>query len=105
MFRVVGSRVVHAALAAALAAAWPARAAAGAATDPAPQPATRPGRAAQAMLILRDNCVSCHNPDKKKGSLLLTSRESALKGNDDGPVLVPGRSVDSRLAQALLPDA
>jgi WD40 repeat protein len=57
------------------------------------------------MQVLRDQCISCHNPEKHKGGLILTSRGAALKGNDDGPVLVPGKSAESRLTAALEPDA
>ena len=71
-----------------------------AATDARAGPATRP-----AMQVLRDQCIACHNPEKHKGSLVLTSRAAALKGNDDGPVLVPGKSAESRLTAALQPDA
>jgi WD40 repeat protein len=72
------------------------------------QPALRPADAdvsAAAMKILKENCFSCHNPEKKKGGLILTSRETALKGNEDGPVIVPGDSAHSTLAKALLPEA
>jgi WD40 repeat protein len=73
-----------------------------AATDAPAGPATRP---TAAMQVLRDQCIACHNPEKHKGSLILTSRAAALKGNDDGPVLVPGKSAESRLTAALQPDA
>src|SRR5258706_9022254 len=46
------------------------------------------GSTAQAMSVLRMNCLNCHNDEKKKGGLRLTSRENALKGSDNGPVLV-----------------
>ncbi|MDB5171371.1 MAG: repeat-containing protein, partial [Phycisphaerales bacterium] len=58
-----------------------------------------------ALLILRDNCFSCHNPEKKKGKLVLTSRESALRGNEDGPAFVPDKSDKSLLTKVLAPDA
>src|SRR5438046_1506963 len=45
--------------------------------------------AGRAMSVLRVNCLSCHNEEKKKGGLRLTTRENALKGSDNGPVLVP----------------
>lgn len=57
------------------------------------------------MLVLRDNCLSCHNPEKKKGKLLLTSRADALRGNESGPALVPGKPDDSLMVKALAPDA
>src|ERR1041385_2555941 len=60
---------------------------------------------ASAMAILRVNCLSCHNDEKHKGGLRLTTREQALKGGEDGPVLVPGKADDSLLAKLILPDA
>jgi WD40 repeat protein/mono/diheme cytochrome c family protein len=71
-------------------------------------PATQPAAAARAnlaMQLLRDNCIACHNPEKHKGGLILTSRASALKGNGDGPAFVPGKAAESRLIEALSPDA
>ena len=67
--------------------------------------ASPPGRDAQAVLLLKENCFSCHNPDKHKGELVLTTRDSALKGNENGPAVVPGNSGDSRLIQVLSADA
>lgn len=64
--------------------------------------ATQP---ASALAILRDNCFSCHNEKKHKGKLILTSREAALRGNDDGPALVPQRADKSRLIRNLAADA
>lgn len=57
------------------------------------------------MSVLRVNCLSCHNDEKKKGGLRLTTRANALKGGDNGPALVP-RNVDkSFLAKVILPDS
>src|SRR4051794_31682310 len=56
---------------------------------------------ARAMGLLRDNCFTCHNPEKKKGGLSLSSRSAALAGGDDGAVLDPGNSAGSKLAGAL----
>ncbi|PYM10745.1 MAG: hypothetical protein DME18_15695, partial [Verrucomicrobia bacterium] len=50
-------------------------------------------------------CLACHNEEKKKGGLVLTSRELLLKGNGDGVVVVPGKPDSSRLPRALLADA
>src|SRR2546422_3791085 len=61
--------------------------------------------AAPAMKILRVNCLSCHNDEKKKGGLRLTTRENALKGSDNGPVLVPRKADKSLLAKVILPDS
>lgn len=37
--------------------------------------------------ILNQNCRSCHNPKNSKGGLLLTSKETILKGGKNGPVI------------------
>ena len=41
-------------------------------------------RADDALSIIQDNCQACHNPQKHKGGLVLTSRDLALKGGEDG---------------------
>src|SRR5688572_29586412 len=40
--------------------------------------------------IFRDNCLKCHNPDKLKGDLDLTSFSSAVKGGGGGATLNAG---------------
>ncbi len=47
--------------------------------------------------ILENSCVRCHTPEKRKGGLDLTTRETLLKGGDSGPAAVPGRSKESLL--------
>jgi len=64
----------------------------------------QPG-ASQASQILAENCLACHSPAKHKGELVLSSRDSALKGGKNGPALVPGKAADSLLARALAPGA
>src|SRR6266550_424778 len=60
-------------------------------------------RADDALSIIQDNCLACHNPQKHKGGLDLTSRELALKGGEDGPVIQPGKSSASKLIDLLAP--
>jgi WD40 repeat protein len=57
------------------------------------------------MSVLRVNCLSCHNEEKKKGGLQLTSRENALRGSENGPVLVPHKADKSLLTKVLLADS
>ncbi len=57
----------------------------------------------EAMMLLKANCFSCHNPDKEKGGLDLTTREAALRGSADHKVLMPEKASASRLIQALHP--
>src|SRR2546426_8925109 len=61
--------------------------------------------ASEAVRVLRAECFACHNEEKKKGGLVLTSRKSLLKGGKDGAVVVPGKPDSSPLAKALLGDA
>src|SRR5258706_5326248 len=47
------------------------------------------------------NCSKCHNADKKKADLELTSYQGTLKGSGSGPVVVSGNLEGSRLWIAL----
>ena len=49
------------------------------------------------MPMLDARCISCHNSDKLKGELLLTSFENIMKGGESGKAIVPGSSVTSEL--------
>src|SRR6476646_8330872 len=62
--------------------------------QPAPPPSPK---TAAALGILKQNCFSCHSSEKHKGGLMLTTREGALKGGENGPVLVPGKVEQSPL--------
>ncbi|MBI5760200.1 MAG: hypothetical protein HZA46_16915, partial [Planctomycetales bacterium] len=47
--------------------------------------------------ILRANCIACHNEKKANGSLILESPQSILKGGEQGPAVVAGKSTESLL--------
>jgi cytochrome c553 len=49
--------------------------------------------------VLLDRCVKCHGGEKTRGGLDLTSRETLLKGGDNGSVVVPHQAKASRLFQ------
>jgi len=68
-------------------------------------PATQPVESPSALRLLKQECFSCHNAEKHKGGLVLTSREAALKGGDSGAALVPGKPGESLLLQTLSADA
>jgi len=51
--------------------------------------------------LVEQHCAKCHNPDKKKGDLDLTSYAGALKGGGTGPVVVSGNPDFSKLVKAL----
>jgi len=57
------------------------------------------------LTLLRENCVSCHTESKRKGGLLIDSRESLLKGGDTDAAIVPGKANESFLVETLFPDA
>src|SRR5881396_3744957 len=47
------------------------------------------------------NCSKCHNADKKKADLELTSYQGALKGSGSGAILVAGNPEASKLWKAI----
>src|SRR5437588_2865468 len=57
----------------------------------------------QIQPVLADNCFKCHShqAEKIKGSLVLDSREGALKGGETGPAIVPGDAEKSLLIRAV----
>jgi uncharacterized membrane protein len=60
--------------------------------------------ATEILPILERVCTGCHNPDKVKGELLLTTREGLDRGGENGAVVVPGKPDDSPLlTRCLLP--
>lgn len=51
--------------------------------------------------ILDHNCVSCHNPNKTKGELLMTSLDEILKGGESGNTIVLGNPEESEMIRRL----
>ena len=51
--------------------------------------------------LLSTHCHACHGPRKQESGLRLDSRESALKGGDHGPALVPGKASESGIVLAI----
>jgi mono/diheme cytochrome c family protein len=51
--------------------------------------------------IFRDNCLKCHNPDKLKGDLDLTSFSAAIKGGGSGATLNAGDPEGSQLFKSI----
>jgi WD40 repeat protein len=47
--------------------------------------------------ILRTSCLACHNRTTTKSGLILETPQTILKGSEDGPVVVPGKSAESQL--------
>ncbi len=55
----------------------------------------------QVQPLIEANCAKCHNPDKKKADLDLTSFQGALKGSGSGAIVVSGNVDGSKLWKAL----
>jgi hypothetical protein len=53
--------------------------------------------------VLVDQCYKCHSAETKspKGSLLLDTRDTLLKGGESGPAIVPGKPDQGLLIKAL----
>lgn len=51
--------------------------------------------------ILENNCVQCHNPNKTKGQLLMTSLDDLLKGGETGNTVIPGNPEKSEIIRRL----
>ena len=51
--------------------------------------------------IFETKCISCHNPGKSKGGLMLIDEKSILKGGRDGKLFVPGQPQISLLLQRI----
>ncbi len=55
--------------------------------------------------ILVEHCTRCHGPGKQESGLRLDSREGVRKGNDAGPVVMPGHPEESPIVEAVQYDA
>src|SRR5207245_10484539 len=64
-------------------------------------PASPPTYTGQVEPILRQKCFPCHSSASKMGGLVMESYESLLKGGGHGPVIVPGKSSESRVVLML----
>lgn len=48
--------------------------------------------------MFKDNCFSCHGPEKQKGRYRMDTKEGAFKVSDYyGPAVVPGKSLESSI--------
>ena len=68
---------------------------------PAPSTKTDISYAKDIKPIFDSSCVRCHNDEKHKGGLRLDSLEAALKGGEDGKVILPGNSKESPIVIAV----
>ncbi len=51
--------------------------------------------------ILRDKCIGCHNPDKKRGGVVLNNYTKVMEGGSSGALVKPGDPDNSALFQAM----
>lgn len=51
--------------------------------------------------ILNQHCISCHNPNKKKGGLLMTSLKELKSGGEGGPAIIPFNIQESEIIRRL----
>lgn len=56
----------------------------------------------QVLPIFRNSCLNCHNPDKKKAGLDLSTFQGALQGSENGKVLNSGDAAGSLLLKCVL---
>ena len=52
--------------------------------------------------IFRNTCLNCHNPDKKKAGLDLSTYQGALQGSENGKVLKSGDGGGSQLLKSVM---
>jgi hypothetical protein len=62
-----------------------------------PPAAGRKVEFAEVQPILRKNCFSCHGPEEQEAGLRLDVKKRAMEGGDNGAVMRPGKSAESRL--------
>lgn len=51
--------------------------------------------------VLEASCVKCHNPEKKKGKLDMSTKEAFMKGGGEGKIVEAGKSADSSLIKVI----
>jgi cytochrome c551/c552 len=51
--------------------------------------------------LLIEHCLKCHGPDKSEGGLRLDSQDAAFRGGDSGAAIVPQKTDESLIIQAI----
>ena len=73
-----------------------------AAQTPLPPPASRTvDYDKDVKPLLAQHCYGCHGPEVQQSGLRLDLRQNALRGGDYGPVIIPGKSAESKLIRRL----
>jgi ankyrin repeat protein len=52
--------------------------------------------------LLAQNCYACHGAEAQQSGLRLDLRQNALRGGDYGPVIIPGKSAESKIIKRLV---
>src|SRR5437868_3742858 len=52
--------------------------------------------------ILAQKCYACHGEEVQQSGLRLDKRQNALRGGDYGPVIMPGKSTESKLIRRVV---
>jgi len=72
-------------------------------TAAATEPATAPiSFAGDVMPIFESRCINCHGGDQTREGLDMKTYESLMAGSENGPVVAPGDSNNSKLVELLL---
>lgn len=71
-------------------------------SQPSPAVAGRVDYDKDVKPLLAQNCYSCHGAEVQQSGLRLDRRQPALRGGDYGPVIVPGKSHESKLIRRLV---
>ena len=67
-----------------------------------PPPVTRPvDFAKDVQPIFAESCYGCHGPKRQEAGLRFDIKADALKGSENGPVIVPGKSAESIVIHAV----
>jgi ankyrin repeat protein len=56
----------------------------------------------QVQPLLAQRCYGCHGPDVQQSGLRLDKRQNAMRGGDYGPVIIPGKSAESKLIRRVV---
>src|SRR5258705_11016709 len=51
--------------------------------------------------LLAEKCYGCHGPRRQEAGLRFDVKVDALKGSENGPVIVPGKSAESLMVHAV----
>ena len=62
----------------------------------------KPNNSDHVLPIFRNACLNCHNPDKKKAGLDLSTYQGALQGSENGKVLRSGDGSGSLLLKCVM---